>query len=461
MESMDPTIRLQMKNNQSDGVFSLEGTMNTFTITKGVDSMPLLKTYLNESNAVVQTNHVQANQVIASDFILQKVVSDSETILKGTQSELYGIKYTLPSRFQSHRFMTRYGENEYNEWMRIQQGRQGKAQVGIGTTLMDPLVGLHVQGSIRCDKLFMNEPFPYEPLVHSNLLWLDDRGKIPSQYLPEQYQTSILQNEAGVGIGTRVPVQKLHLEGGCYIRDRIGIGHTQPNALLHIVNASSTLPSLLIEQDIGHAIQVIHQPSQTPLFTVSSQETTLGHTNTYQTFIRGTLKTHSIETPSLTIVDASSPTKPWLHTTPYSLDIHKPAFLNEGLTCDSITSTKQSLYIQTCQLNASNASIYAKEYNASLANVSSLEALSLNPEGLLEEMERLNSKMCMDSTNHTKYRCSFIQDEFLEEISHGNETAKLLLDDQHHINQTTMIHLLWTTVKHLSRRVKELEGQKS
>jgi len=119
------------------------------------------------------------------------------------------------------------------------------------------------------------------------------------------------------------------------------------------------------------------------------------------------------------------------------------------------------LYIQTCQLNASNASIYAKEYNASLANVSSLEALSLNPEGLLEEMERLNSKMCMDSTNHTKYRCSFIQDEFLEEISHGNETAKLLLDDQHHINQTTMIHLLWTTVKHLSRRVKELEGQKS
>lgn len=450
---MDTTVRLQMKNNQPDGIFSIEGTNDTFTITKGIQGVPLLNAYLSNSNAILQTENVLTNSIISPNYIFQKIQNDSEVIVKSIQSEVYGLKYHLPSRFHSHRFTTRYGENQYNEWMRIQQGRLGRAQVGIGTTIIDPNVGLHVNGIIRCDKIITHEPILLESFMHSNLLWLDDTGKIPNHYLPEQYQVSIIQNEAGVGIGTRVPVQKLHLEGGCYIRDRLGIGHTQPNALLHVINNSSTLPSVSIEQDTGKAIHVIHAPTQTPFFSVSPSQMQIGMSEHYQTTIQGNLKTNELELKRLFIGEQSHT---YLESSENYTEITTPTFIRNTLHCDSIESTND-LSLKAHSIHASNTTLYIKECMTPL--VTSSNALPLNPDGILEEMHSLECKLYKNNEN--SYECGFIKENFINNVIQGNETATLLFDGKEHINQSTMIHLLWTAVQHLSKRVKELEGQKS
>jgi hypothetical protein len=457
MESMDSTVRLQMKNNQIDGIYSIEGTRDTFRVTKGTQEIPLVSSFIgNNCNAILQSDQLHASKsILTPQLIFQHITNDDEDIIKGVQSELYGIKYTLPSRFHSHRFMTRYAGNQYQEWMRIQQGRQGRAQVGIGTTVIDASVGLHVNGIIRCDKIMTQEPSVFEPWLHSNLLWLDDAGKIPHQYLPEQYQVSILQNEAGVGIGTRVPLQKLHVEGGCYIRDRIGIGQSQPNAIIHIANTTSTLPCLTIEQDNGNAIQVMHSPSQSTLFNVSTSKTHIGLDSSYQTEILGTLKTNTLKSDSLEL--------PFAQLNESGIEFTPPVCIQHGLTCDTIQSSadiSRPLSLHATDIQASNAILHIKDTVIPIGFTLSSHTTPLNANGLLEEMELLDPKLYIDPMNQQS-QCGFIKEDFIQQISSGNETATLLFDGQNGIQQSTMLHILWKTVCQLSKRIKELEGQKS
>jgi hypothetical protein len=123
----------------------------------------------------------------------------------------------------------------------------GKIQFGSGET---PWATLHsnvfqLHGDIVCQRLYTANDAVPTPTVPSALP-LDAQGKIPWEYLPEVYQTSLIHNHVGVGIGTTVPQQKLHVEGSGFVRGRLGVNMETPVASLHVSPPVAT-PGLRID----------------------------------------------------------------------------------------------------------------------------------------------------------------------------------------------------------------------
>lgn len=504
MESMDDIVRIQMKNKHSDGIYSLQGNSNTFSIIKGDGVQTLLEIYPSDKYGpistqclhvpAVETKYIQSDALILQSYTIkhqQSQENSTEYVTKGMHSEVYGMRYQLPSRFHMHRFLTRVGVNEHTEWARIQQSRFGIAQLGIGTTSIDPTVGLHVNGAIRCDKIITSKNPVYEDnlsaLQSSNLLWFDKDGKIPAQYLPEVYRVSILQNDAGVGIGTRAPVQKLHVEGGCYIRDRIGVGITEPTGIMHISNISSTLPVLKIEQPLGNCLEIWKYASDTqPILSVNPNYMKIGNDaiNNYELQIRGTVKTGILDTEQLIVrkndtilmqtteiplVDNKDDAELTNFGTSTALEIHTPVYIRGPLTCASIQNTP-NISIQTEKIDAPNASLLIKEALISSISDTSHKTVfsqdSLSKQGILDEMMQLHSciyTQIPEDTQPSNYHAGFLKDDLVKGLQNQNEVVKLLTSSSSPdtVNQSMMIHLLWEAVKHLSQRVKDLEGQKS
>lgn len=471
MESMDPIVRLQMKNNKED-IFSLEGSVDTFSIKKGINelSRSLLHLQLNSNQASLTTDSIISKQLQTPELILQQysLQDANEKIIKGLQNDIAGIKYILPSRFHTHRFLTRTGEGTYNEWVRIQQGRKGQAQVGIGTNILDPLSSLHVNGIIRCDQIITSSSLPSQGYtLNSNAVYLDSNGKIPFQYLPEQYKVSIIQNDAGVGIGTKTPFQKLHVEGGSYIRDRLAIGQPNPNAILHISQdanmLSLPLPGLKIQQDTGKAIEITDNLDKS-FFSVSSDKTLIGPGigNPYNFICKGNLETQDVHCEDIVIQKEGVKR---FETNTDCTTFYTSIVSNKELVCSRIESPLDTSNIQlyTKNIDAENATLLIQQTNIALpTSIHTVQNSRIEGNGLLEEMNYLEPilyKNIDNTTNEFKY--TFMKDDIVQKITEGNEIASLLMDSNHRLNETSMIHILWKAVKQLSQRVKDLEGQKS
>jgi hypothetical protein len=174
--------------------------------------------------------------------------------------------YQTPSALGRHIF--RANAADFNEeLMRVQNTPTG-AQVGIGLTglsrIIEPGTGLKVSGTTRiqgdlvvsgvlssaCNFLSATAPVPLSVLP-SNLVYTQSNNKIDDSLLTAGYNFQYLKSQKNVGIGTRYPAQKFHVQGSIAVSDRIGIGTIYPSNRIHVVESASSICTVRIENTQG------------------------------------------------------------------------------------------------------------------------------------------------------------------------------------------------------------------
>lgn len=180
--------------------------------------------------------------------------------------------YQTPSDTTAHVFQAAMDAVSSREMMRIQTSPWGQPQVGIATNAVglsgaNSNLRLRVGGDTKIDGgLTVTGPLVFDRtgivqvdsnqkissnLLPDKLLYLDNTNKVDPTYLSQSYQFQFLRGQKNVGIGTKAPLQRFHVQGTSYMSERLGIGTANPIARLHILEPSANIPSLVIQNQQG------------------------------------------------------------------------------------------------------------------------------------------------------------------------------------------------------------------
>ena len=482
LESLQDTVRIAMKNNETlaggDHTIGFKG--HTFIVSANNETLITSHCNVESGDVVFETGAIKSKAINCPSIILQEYKQPNEVIVKGLSSHISGIQYQVPSRFHQHRFVARVGSNQTNEWMRIQSRAQGGAQVGIGTTLCNRNATLHVAGQLYCDGLMMrseadsNVYIPYTPnrSEHSftspscNITFLDETGKIPSQYLPTVYKTTLLQNDVGVGIGTKVPVQTMHIEGGCYISGKFGVGTTQPSGVAHIENTSSTLPCLIVQSSTeGDVFQALGQ-SVGKLFVIKSTgEVGISGPSImgYSCAVHGNLFSEHVETSNMRTgsLFVGDDEKCYIRAQvigddgQFSCEWNTPANFNEYIECSDIRS------IVPIVITAPSVETTCIAVNTIKMNIRSENDVNdgKNTLNLIEIMKSLSpvhsylhdNNSIEQTLNEWEKVDPMLKRVFIEDTTNATANATL--------NNGNLTMLMWEVIQSLWTRVGELENK--
>lgn len=203
--------------------------------------------------------------------------------------------YQVPSQANQHIFYAAVDGVSSLELMRIQTNAQGSPQVGIATNALNGSASnlrlrvggdtqidgsLTVVGDLNFDKSEFLRLDPETNRIASNilpqkLLYLDETNKVDPAYLQQNYQFQYLRSQKNVGIGTKVPLQRFHVQGTSFMSERLGIGVTYPIARLHLQESLGVIPSVVIENNTsGNIMESYHQNH--PVFTISAAQKSVG-----------------------------------------------------------------------------------------------------------------------------------------------------------------------------------------
>lgn len=178
------------------------------------------------------------------------------------------IQYQSASASDIHAFQVAVDAFSSAELMRIQSTQTGSPQVGIGTTQIPTNVtlavsgatqiqgDLTVSGALNFDKTGIVQLEQSTQRIASNImpqkvLFLNDNNQVDPTYFPQEYKFQFFRAQKNVGIGTRRPLQRLHVNGTSFFTERIGIGTATPLATLHAVEKQAVIPALRLENNVG------------------------------------------------------------------------------------------------------------------------------------------------------------------------------------------------------------------
>lgn len=447
LESCDNRASIYLKNKYDDGLIRINADNKKFTIDN--HEKQILEVYYDiiKQYSVLNTDLIHAKKIMSPQLILQEYNHPTDGVsYKGIINHLSGIHYILPSQMHSHRFIARTVGNVYTEWMRIQGKNNGESQVGIGTTIIRPDVSLQVNGKIYCDSIITKNPlYSHSASNTGSSYLLDENLKIHAQYLPEVYKTSLIQNDVGVGIGTKLPLQKLHVEGGCYLRDRLGIGNTSPTAILDIVQTTSDITGVRLQQTDGIVFEAWNKDK--PLFVLSSSGC-VGIGTQYEDDstckIAGLITTDNIRTKNISIEDSDKRCMVYVDESKFIS--HIPAIFENEVECKTILS-KEPLAINSPSVIISD--MYANENYLRIPNANEYQTVeSLDVDLILNE---LLPKIRPSLLNGKKVSITNNLDQ---------EVIDSLTESGNYLRKDDLLYILVATVNDLHQRVKDLELQK-
>lgn len=191
--------------------------------------------------------------------VLADINSLSSTQFAGFGFDGGQLNYQLPSQVNTHRFMAAADSLTSSEIACIQMSKTLPKipQVGIGTTDPNPNYYLHVAGNVLVNGTITFNDSKYAYLDGSSRITLsqlpekavvlDNNNKVNESVLPQTFNFQFLRSGKNVGIGTRIPLQKLHVKGTAFITDRIGVGVTNPVSRLHAVETAAGIPTMTLE----------------------------------------------------------------------------------------------------------------------------------------------------------------------------------------------------------------------
>lgn len=295
VQSSTPESRLRFVNSYETTGFMLSSSNDNFFVSK-------------DSNVIAQFNYIQNAPIVTIPNggkvrAPQFEVPAAQTSLKAfviadynqsSQHQFVGIGYNQASgqgRFQYqaaattdvHAFQVAQTSGASAELMRIQSTPTGAPQVGIGTTHIASTVTLAVDGSTQISgdlTVTGNLTFNRTGIVHvdptsqkisptilpEKLVFLNSNNQVDGSIIPQSFNFQYLKAQKNVGIGTKHPLQKLHVNGSAFFTERIGIGTSIPKARIHAVESLATIPALRLETNGGNVIEAYSGGSN--IFTV-------------------------------------------------------------------------------------------------------------------------------------------------------------------------------------------------
>jgi hypothetical protein len=203
------------------------------------------------------------------------------------------LNYQVPVSSSIHAFYVGYDANSSTELMRIQRV-DNNTQVGIGTNAIRSGVSLEVAGGVHISKDLTIEGALHlsgtldlsqaqgiarlDPLTQKvaptvlpeKLLYLNTTNQIDASYLPALYSGPYIRGLRNVGIGTRTPIQKLHVIGTTVTSERLGVGTNRPVARLHVYDNTIATPTFRIDKPGSGDAIVVYGPNNAVAFNVTS-----------------------------------------------------------------------------------------------------------------------------------------------------------------------------------------------
>jgi hypothetical protein len=251
--------------NEQLTVFSLNNNVQTnFVKYENIGGTPTVDTYGNLVTSNLSFKQSQTNLIT---FKNPNPISPYEFvgIGVGANDTSNSLIFQIPSAV--------YGANKYifkngaSEMMRLQSDVYGNPQLGLGITALTPNVSLQVAGNATITGELivggLNFATGYVKLdpttnrISCNIMptgvvyTSGASNKIDTSLLPMPFQAQYFKTNKNFGIGTRTPLQRLHVAGSTYVTDRVGIGASQPAARLDIVESAATLPAATITSSAG------------------------------------------------------------------------------------------------------------------------------------------------------------------------------------------------------------------
>lgn len=235
---------------------------------------------------------VPQNSTSAKSFVLYDFNKYSTHQFAGIGYNSGRIQYQAGFTSDIHTFQAAKSSIASAELMRIGSTPLGAAQVGIGTTIVPENTtlavsgatsiqgDLTVSGTLNFDRTGIVQVDPVTQQLPTNLLpqkllFLNSNNQVDPSFIPQSYNFQYLKAQKNVGIGTRYPVQKLHVSGSSYFSERIGIGTSIPLARIHAVENSAVIPALRLENNVGGSLLEAYA-SGSNILTVYASPTGIG-----------------------------------------------------------------------------------------------------------------------------------------------------------------------------------------
>lgn len=282
VQSSTPESRLRFVNSYETTGFMLSSSNDDFFISK-------------DSNVIAQFNYVQnapivtipqggkvraprfevpADQTSTKAFVVAdyNYTSEHQFIGIGYNQAAGRVQYQAAASTDIHAFQVAQTSGTSAELMRIVSTPSGAPQVGIGTTQLAPNVTLAVAGSTQIagdltvtgnltfDRTGIVQVDPTSQKISptvlpDKLVFLDSNNQVDGSIIPQSFNFQYLKAQKNVGIGTKRPLQKLHVNGSAFFTERIGIGTSVPKARIHAVEPIATLPALRLETNGGNVLE--------------------------------------------------------------------------------------------------------------------------------------------------------------------------------------------------------------
>ena len=273
-------------NGTSSNIFAISASNEFFKIQKDNIVFAQFDDKLNIPRLIVPGGRIESDRfTIGSNEVRKAIVLRDFNAVGTHQFAGMGyaagiLNYQIPTANAVHAFYAGFDATSSLELMRVQR-KDNYTQVGIGTTFvrngvaLDVLGGVHVSSNLTVDgnlHVTGNIDFsgiqgvatlnPLTQKVESGvlpekLLYLNNTNQIDVSYLPAVYNGPYLRGLRNVGIGTRNPIQKLHVIGTTVTSERLGVGTFRPAARLHINDSNVTTPSLRIDKPFGEGSDAI------------------------------------------------------------------------------------------------------------------------------------------------------------------------------------------------------------
>lgn len=226
---------------------------------------------------------VPSTQASQKSFVLSDINPFSRNQFAGFGYCNTRVIYQAPSSNDVHVFQVARDSATNAELMRIQSTTLGAPQIGIGTTIVPTALTLAVQGATRIQgdlTVTGSLSFDRTGIVQLNqttqridanklpdkVVFLDSNNKVDRSVFPQEYTFQYMKAQKNVGIGTKRPLQRLHVNGSSYFSERVGVGTTIPIARLHASETGANIPALRLDTNGGNVLEAYSNGSN--IFTV-------------------------------------------------------------------------------------------------------------------------------------------------------------------------------------------------
>lgn len=476
--------------------FVISASNETFLLRKDTDVIAQFGKAYNEPLMLVpgkissHTFEVPFDKASKKSIILKDFNRVSTHQFAGFGYEDGRTYYQLPNASAFHGFYASMTSTASLELMRLQTNGSGVAQVGIGTTSIASNVMMHVAGStvidgsltvqgdlnfdrtgiVQLDAATSKIPSSNMP---NGLLYLDQStNKVDPTYLPQTFQFQYLRGQKNVGIGTRAPQQRLHVQGSSVFSERVGVGTFHPIARMHLYEPSAIIPTMVLENDVGGSLleaKLMGAPSFTVVGThvgvgigtsvvppsqslqVEGNASITGTVTCSNITAAGSISLSRllIEDPQQVYVQQSKTTTNGLVDD--SMLCYLPFVFNSGMATSNITTTNGAPYVHfsECGVRVDGDFILGSQmFVLSDARVKSDVQILPNS---LERLEQLHGYSYTLPSG--KQQVGLLAQEVLDVLP---QAVTKLPEDYYAVSYDSIVPLLVEAVRELSQQVKHL-----